>query len=240
MPRIFISHSANDEELVEELVDLLQLGVGVQPTDVFCSSLPGMGIPNGADFVAYIKSQVTGPEVVLLIISPAFLNSPFCQNEVGASWARSLLISPLLVPPVDYADVKGVLSGTQMARLPLGSFRTFPFADVHEDVDGADESAGLVKKGVRVRQYGTCVPVRTFDDDFAFVVSLLLAERQSHPALGMREGRTIRRKHFVGTAEVVRWVIQLGFTAPCRGRPLIEVCNETVGVACVGRERKSP
>ena len=60
---------------------------------------------------------MTNPVLVLLLISPEFLRSQFCHNEVGASWALSLSIHPLLVPPIDYADVRGVLAGTQFAKL---------------------------------------------------------------------------------------------------------------------------
>ena len=34
MPRIFLSHAAKDESLVEEFVDLLHVGIGVHPDDV--------------------------------------------------------------------------------------------------------------------------------------------------------------------------------------------------------------
>ena len=70
MPAIFISHAAKDEQLVEEFVDLLQVGIGVHPDDIFCSSLPGMGIsPPGRISSGYIKAQVTNPDLVLLMIS---------------------------------------------------------------------------------------------------------------------------------------------------------------------------
>jgi hypothetical protein len=117
MSRIFISHAANDETLVEEFVDLLQVGVGVHPDDIFCSSLPGMGIPTGMDFIKYIKSKIQNPDFVLLIVTSEFLQSQFCHNEVGASWALSLPIRPLLVPPLKFNDVRGVLEGTQIAIL---------------------------------------------------------------------------------------------------------------------------
>jgi len=117
MPKLFISHAAKDAELVEDFVDLLQVGVGIHPDDMFCSSLPGMNIPTGAAFVEYIKTQVMNPTLVVLIISPEFLRSQFCNNEVGATWALSLPIHPLLVPPVDFADVRGVLAGKQVGEL---------------------------------------------------------------------------------------------------------------------------
>ena len=117
MPRIFVSHAAKDEALVEEFVELLQVGINVHPDDVFCSSLPGMNIPTGRAFIDHIKSQVRDPEIVLLVISKEFLKSQFCLNEVGASWALSLPLYPLLVPPLDYGDVRGVLAGVQAAKI---------------------------------------------------------------------------------------------------------------------------
>ncbi len=117
MPRIFVSHAAKDEALVEEFVELLQVGVGIHPDDVFCSSLPGMDIPTGSAFIEYIKSQVQNPELVILVISTEFLKSQFCHNEVGATWALSLPVFPILVPPVEYGDVRGVLFGTQASRI---------------------------------------------------------------------------------------------------------------------------
>jgi hypothetical protein len=117
MARIFISHAVKDEELVEEFVDLLDVGIGIEPSDIFCSSLPGMNIPTGEGFVDYIKSKVTNPELVILILTPVYLNSQFCNNEVGASWALNIAVYPLLVPPLGYGDVKGVLVGLQISKI---------------------------------------------------------------------------------------------------------------------------
>lgn len=117
MSRLFVSHAVKDESLVEEFVELLQVGVGIHPGDVFCSSLPGMGIPTGKDFVEFIRSKVVNPDLVLLVLSEEFFKSPFCNNEVGASWGLSIPIYPILVPPIGYGDLRGVLYGKQAAKL---------------------------------------------------------------------------------------------------------------------------
>ena len=117
MAKIFVSHAVKDKELVEEFVDLLDVGIGIEPSDIFCSSLPGMNIPTGEGFVDYIKSKVTNPELVILILTPDYLNSQFCNNEVGASWALNIAVYPLLVPPLGYGDVKGVLVGLQISKI---------------------------------------------------------------------------------------------------------------------------
>ncbi len=43
---LFISHAEVDKPLVDPFVDLLQTGIDVPRTSIFCTSLEGMGIPN--------------------------------------------------------------------------------------------------------------------------------------------------------------------------------------------------
>src|SRR5262245_58491201 len=104
MGRIFVSHATKNHSVVTEFCDLLFLGVGLEPVDVFCTSLPGHTIPTGEDFVDYIKSNVNVPKIVIALISEEFLKSAFCLNEVGAAWALSIPLYPFLVPPCDYSQ----------------------------------------------------------------------------------------------------------------------------------------
>jgi hypothetical protein len=115
--RVFISHATKDKSLVDAFFDLLQTGAGLTPNDTFCTSLEGMGIPAGKNFVEYIKEQVQNPDLVLLILSPNYLDSLFCQCELGAGWALSHNIIPIVVPPTKFADLKAVLAGTQAYRI---------------------------------------------------------------------------------------------------------------------------
>jgi predicted GTPase len=117
MTRVFVRHAAKDKVLVDDFVDLLLTGVNVQPHDIFCTSLEGMGIPLGQQFVEYIKDKIQKPEVVLLLISEHYLHSQFCTQEAGAAWALSLPIYPFLVPSVDDSDLKAVLVGMQAGRI---------------------------------------------------------------------------------------------------------------------------
>lgn len=115
--RVFISHAAKDKSLVDAFFDLLQTGAGLTPNDTFCSSLEGMGIPAGKNFVEYIKGKVQNPDLVLLILSPNYLDSLFCQCELGAGWALSHNMIPIVVPPTKFADLKAVLTGTHAYRI---------------------------------------------------------------------------------------------------------------------------
>lgn len=115
--KLFISHAVKDKELADALVDLIETGTPLKSSDIFCSSLEGLGIPSGEDFISYIKSQIQEPESVILLLSPNYFASPFCLCEMGASWAMAHNILPLLVPPLTYDNVKGVLSVTQIDKL---------------------------------------------------------------------------------------------------------------------------
>ena len=114
---VFISHAVKDEALAKEIVSLIEEGIGVPEGEIFCSSLKGYGIPTGEGFVPYIKSQMWEPKVVVLVLTPAYFESQFCLSELGAAWVKSHYIYPILVPPLKFGDVKGVLLGTQISNI---------------------------------------------------------------------------------------------------------------------------
>lgn len=107
--KIFISHSTEDKLIVEPLIDLLE-GLGLNSDSIFCSSFEGYKIPYGEDFLSYIKRELSEDTVVLFILSENFYNSPTCMCEMGATWIKSTKHFPILVPPLSYADMKGVIS----------------------------------------------------------------------------------------------------------------------------------
>lgn len=117
MPRIFISHAVKDKPIVDEFFDLLQTGINVSPNETFCSSLEGMGIPGGTNFVDYIKGQIQEPELILLMLSPRYLESAFCLCELGAGWAMSHNMLPLVIPPLEFSALQGVLTGINAYRI---------------------------------------------------------------------------------------------------------------------------
>jgi hypothetical protein len=114
---VFISHAVKDRDLAAEVVTLIEEGIGVPEEEIFCSSLKGYGIPSGQNFVTYIKRQLLEPKVVILLLTPAYFESKFCISELGAAWIKSHAIFPVLVPPLQYDDVKDVLLGTQVTKI---------------------------------------------------------------------------------------------------------------------------
>lgn len=118
MPRLFVSHAVKDKELVHNFVDFICYAVRLDPErDVFCSSLPGQGIPNGREFIRHIKSEMKDGDVVVFLVTENFLASQFCQNEIGAAWALDAESTVFVVAPVTYGDIRGVFANVQISNL---------------------------------------------------------------------------------------------------------------------------
>lgn len=112
MKRLFISHSSQDAAFVEELVDLLEL-IGLPAETIFCTSFAGYGIDLGENFLDAIRDELHNDTLVLFVLTENFFASPVCLCEMGATWVQTKDHIPILVPPFDFSDVKGVVPLTQ-------------------------------------------------------------------------------------------------------------------------------
>ncbi len=114
---IFISHSTADKALAEKFVDFLKEAIGVPNDAIFCSSVNGHGIPLGTDFNEYMKSKIQNPELVILLMTPSYMESAFCLMELGATWAQSLRRVPIVVPPTNFDAVTKTLGLSQAWKI---------------------------------------------------------------------------------------------------------------------------
>jgi hypothetical protein len=118
MARIFISHAHADKDLVDDFVDVvLDLGLGVEPDDIFYSSRRDSGVPSGHDLNARIRQAAGDAQLVIAILTPHFLASPYCMAELGAAWARADRLFPIALPGMAAADMVGVLSQMEIHGL---------------------------------------------------------------------------------------------------------------------------
>lgn len=109
MNKIFISHSSKDFKYVEELIEILEL-IGVEREQIFCSSVAGHGVDLGSDIFERIKQEISGDTTLIYVLSNNFFSSPVCLCEMGAAWVLTKTQIPILIPPFNYSDIKGVLS----------------------------------------------------------------------------------------------------------------------------------
>lgn len=104
--KIFISHSSKDKDIIEKFTDyILQLGIGLKPEDIFCTSIEEMGIKNGKDIRHYIRENVQTADFSFLMISKNYKQSEICLNEMGAVWATDNQVRYYILPDVDFKEI---------------------------------------------------------------------------------------------------------------------------------------
>lgn len=114
-PKIFISHSTNDKAYVQELVSLLD-GMGLTDEHVFCSSIPGYGIPLGRTIYQYLLEQFHEYDLhIIFIHSKNYYTSPVCLNEMGAAWVLKNKYTSILLPSFSFSEMKGVVDSSSIA-----------------------------------------------------------------------------------------------------------------------------
>jgi hypothetical protein len=115
--RVFVSHASADAPIVEEVIELLEI-VGLTHEQIFCTSFPGYDIDLGDNFLDAIKAELLNANaLVLFLLTPNFFQSPISLCEMGATWVLAKEHIPIIVPPLDFSDVKGVVPLTQGFRL---------------------------------------------------------------------------------------------------------------------------
>ncbi len=107
--KIFISHSSRDLAFVQPLVELFE-HIGLNPENMFCSSVAGYNVPLDSNIYNYLKEQFQSYDLrVIFILSENYYNSPASLNEMGAAWVLQHKYTSILIPQFDFRDVKGVI-----------------------------------------------------------------------------------------------------------------------------------
>ncbi|MDH3651631.1 MAG: TIR domain-containing protein, partial [Saprospiraceae bacterium] len=116
--KIFISHSSADKIIIDDFVSkILQLGLGIQEEDIFCTSIQGMDIRNGEDFVSAIKDELLEVKVIIVVLSNNYKESEICLNEMGAAWILGKKTYPMIIKPLKYSEVGFLHITKQIVKL---------------------------------------------------------------------------------------------------------------------------
>lgn len=116
LSKIFISHASKDSAIVEDIIEIFET-IGVESSQIFCTSFEGYGIGLGDNFLDTIKEELSSKTLVIFVLSKNFYDSPVCLCEMGATWVLAKEHIPILIPPLDYKDVQGVIPLTQGLKI---------------------------------------------------------------------------------------------------------------------------
>ena len=137
--KIFISHASIDIEYVEKLVDLF-IDMGVREDQIFCSSVPGFGIPEGEDIYEYLREQFNEYELyVVFVLSENYYRSIACMNEMGAAWALRQKYTIILLPEFEYKKIDGAINPRQISL------------KLDDDIQLVQERLGEIKRNLQER-----------------------------------------------------------------------------------------
>lgn len=117
--KIFISHSSKDKKVIDCFVtNILILGCGINESDIFCTSVDGLGIRTGDDFRIHIRQNLLKVDYSFLFISNSYKTSDICLNEMGAAWALDNVdVKPFLLPGIGFHSIGTLYSVKQAAKL---------------------------------------------------------------------------------------------------------------------------
>lgn len=114
-PLVFISHSSKDASFVEALVDMLE-GIGLDETNLFCSSVPGYWIGLSKNIFEFLRSRFTDYNLyVIFVHSPRFYQSFVSLNEMGAAWALKSEHCSILTQDMEFSAMTAVVNSHETA-----------------------------------------------------------------------------------------------------------------------------
>lgn len=140
-PPIFLSHSSEDLELAQAVVDLLTFSMRLAPEVIRCTSVPGHDLRGGERTDDRLRQEIAGAEILLALITPKSLRSAYVLFELGARWG---LVPDSDDPPRFIPLIgRGIESG-KVPR-PLSDFNCLDLR-LSEDIAHLTDSVSKVMK----------------------------------------------------------------------------------------------
>lgn len=125
---IFISHSSQDIDIAESLINLLRAALNTPAERIRCTSVPGYRLRGGASTDETLRDEVHSSTVLVGLITSASLSSAYVLFELGARWGAGRYMVPLLARGTEPSVLRGPLTG-------ISALRTYDAADLHQLVD---------------------------------------------------------------------------------------------------------
>ena len=226
-PKIFISHSSKDVGYVAKVVNLLD-GMGLDQTQVFCSSLPGYGIPIDTNIFDYLRDQFLEYNLhVIFIHSDNYYQSPVSLNEMGAAWALKSAVTSVLLPGFGFEKMTGVVNNQAIA-IKLDGAELELKDKLNQLYDKIVEEFGVTKKAdiiweqkrdafiAEVRQVGAAVTSNDLSEDAERLLNVAASDAagQILKTSDLSTGTSVRGGSIVmnegaSQRESARWVAAL-------------------------------
>ena len=101
--RVFLSHADSDSEMASSLARLIERACSLERAQILCTSSPAYDLSAGEDWIDALRAAIHDGDLIVFLISEAFLASDFCGFELGAAWIvkEKRQRFPILLPNVE-------------------------------------------------------------------------------------------------------------------------------------------
>lgn len=93
---VFISHSSDDVEIVERLINIIRKAFNLPAKSIRCTSVEGYKLKIGTYTNTTLKKEVKESKVFIGVITRSSLDSLFTIFEFGARWGTELPFLPIV------------------------------------------------------------------------------------------------------------------------------------------------
>lgn len=177
-PRIIVSHSSQDLELVQALVALVTRALHLRPSDIRCTSVSGHKLAAGAPVDETLRGELTVCDVMLGLITNVSVESAYVLFELGARWGSKR----------PFVTMLGAGAGAATLRGPLHNINTLSCESSSDIVQMLAELARLLRvKPLLVHEYMDAV-------ERLVACSRKSALEREPSQTGMRKPRTTNRE----------------------------------------------
>ena len=146
---VFLSHAEADKHLAEAFLHPLATALGITEDRIFCSSIEGLGVPKGNNFVTGIRKEIESAKAVVALVTPAYLDSAFCMGELGAAWVLRAHRLPIVVPPNGFEQMVATLLGIAGVRIDSEEALIQGLEDLCKKIGAEVPQATLRSRAVR-------------------------------------------------------------------------------------------
>lgn len=99
--KIFISHSSEDKEYGDILLELLR-GLGLNRDEIIYTSNDLYGIPLGKKIYYYLRENIDTDVHIIFLLSDNYFQSVACMNEMGATWLAQKEYTVIGIPGFNF------------------------------------------------------------------------------------------------------------------------------------------
>lgn len=94
---LFISHSHQDTDLIQQLYVFLRAGLYFEDRHIRCTSIASTGLAIGSEISTTLRRDIMECKYFMPVVTPNSLDSQFVAFEIGAAWALEKRVLPLIL-----------------------------------------------------------------------------------------------------------------------------------------------